>query len=354
MLRAVHDGKLSLSAHSSKAMSSEAVGDAAMEAVDGRSRYSLMIDLVIGAGLHAQIPFATLAGVLLDGAIAAEVNLPVEGMVLSNSLIFAAWIPGALLGGEVSDAVGRKPACVGFSLLSTLAMVAMALLPSGSESSEALLCGARVVNGFGIGAFMAPAYALLLESRAKSAKGAGSFAWSLGYVVAISIFASIHLGATSEAVAAVLPAFGLSAWRLEQLLLALFTASCALATQLWVVESPRWLLASGDAPRALAALRQVSRPCLCKSHANVSAPIRTPQTIAILRSIRFSNKLTRQVSHTLFSMTPQMVTHPSFPRHHALKYFSRPTSDDAGRLGSGMVSIWRRHSTATQGDAFSL
>ena len=263
MLRAVHDGELSPSAHSSKAMSSEAVGDAAMEAVDGRSRYSLMIDLVIGAGLHAQIPFATLAGVLLDGAIAAEVNLPVEGMVLSNSLIFAAWIPGALLGGEVSDAVGRKPACVGFSLLSTLAMVAMALLPSGSESSEALLCGARVVNGFGIGAFMAPAYALLLESRAKSAKGAGSFAWSLGYVVAISIFASIHLGATSEAVADVLPAFGLSAWRLEQLLLALFTASCALATQLWVVESPRWLLASGDAPRALAALRQVSRPHVC-------------------------------------------------------------------------------------------
>lgn len=263
MLRAVHDGELSPSAHSSKAMSSEAVGDAAMEAVDGRSRYSLMIDLVIGAGLHAQIPFATLAGVLLDGAIAAEVNLPVEGMVLSNSLIFAAWIPGALLGGEVSDAVGRKPACVGFSLLSTLAMVAMALLPSGSESSEALLCGARVVNGFGIGAFMAPAYALLLESRAKSAKGAGSFAWSLGYVVAISIFASIHLGATSGAVADVLPAFGLSAWRLEQLLLALFTASCALATQLWVVESPRWLLASGDAPRALAALRQVSRPHVC-------------------------------------------------------------------------------------------
>lgn len=267
-----------------------------------------MLDVLIGGGLHACIPFTSLAGVLLDGAIGSELQLPVEAVVLSNSLIFAAWIPGALVGGQVSDTLGRKPACIGFSMLSTLALVAIALLPPGSE---ALLYAARATSGFAIGAFMAPAYALLLESRMSSAKvvsqqplhtlsllskrqrerplapsrlrhhlrpltpgpapslphnfalcllcaqGAASFAWSLGYVASIAAFAALHLAVRVAAAAGLFAGVGMSTWRLEQLLLALFVTLCIGATREWVVESPRWLLASGDAPRSLASLEAI-------------------------------------------------------------------------------------------------
>ena len=83
-----------------------------MAAVSG-DRYDAVMALVIGFGLHACVPFGSLNGVLNDAAWGASLHLTTEQVVSADSAVFLAWIPGGLVGGPLSDAVGRKRASLG-------------------------------------------------------------------------------------------------------------------------------------------------------------------------------------------------------------------------------------------------
>jgi len=83
-----------------------------MAAVSGDG-YDAVMALVIGFGLHACVPFGSLNGVLNDAAWGASLHLTTEQVVSADSAVFLAWIPGGLVGGPLSDAVGRKRASLG-------------------------------------------------------------------------------------------------------------------------------------------------------------------------------------------------------------------------------------------------
>lgn len=259
------------------ALTDPEVSERLMEVVSGGSgRYSeLILPAVLTFAVHACIPFASLSGVLLDGAIGADLGLSPEQVVLGDSLVFGFWIPGAVVGGPVSDTLGRKRALLGFAVL---AAVALGGTGAVQHADQLALLASRALAGFAVGGFMSPAYTLLIESVDSGRAGRTSVSWSVGYVCSIVLLAVLHLGVTtvgSGVVSAGLPAEGVGqavgsvvssgvgwssgAWRVEQLLFAGWVLSSAALVQALVVESPRYLLSNGDAEGALDAARAISR-----------------------------------------------------------------------------------------------
>ena len=122
-----------------------------MAAVSGDG-YDALMAFVIGFGLHACVPFGSLNGVLNDAAWGASLHLTPEQVVSGDSAVFLAWIPGGLVGGPLSDAVGRKRASLGCALLVALALAATACVAPGDAAG---LIASRALAGLGIGGFMA-------------------------------------------------------------------------------------------------------------------------------------------------------------------------------------------------------
>ena len=73
--------------------------------------------------------------------------------------------------------------------------------------------------------------------------------WTWGCVAGVVILCGLHVACS---------ALGLD-WRGEEILLGAFGFTSALATQLLVTESPRFLLANGDALGAIESARTMAR-----------------------------------------------------------------------------------------------
>ena len=214
--------------------------DRLMEVVTGGSgTYAVMFSVVLIVALHAILAFGTLSGVLLDAAILQETGIPKDQVVLGNSLVFFGWIPGAILGGPLGDRFGRKPAAIAFSALASLGMCAVGLVPDGAGTA---LLGARALTGVGLGGFIAPSFALLVESSDPRRTGRASVTWTWGYVGGVVLLCALHYGLS----------IGGAGWRAEELVFGAWGLAFAAATQVFVVESPRYLLASGDTSGGLA------------------------------------------------------------------------------------------------------
>ena len=95
------------------------------------SGYSAILTIVVAFGLHAVIPMVSLAGVLLDGPMGVDLGLSPAEVVAGDSLVFSAWIPGAFVGGPVSDSIGRKRAALCFSVVAAIAIFATAATQPG-------------------------------------------------------------------------------------------------------------------------------------------------------------------------------------------------------------------------------
>ena len=226
----------------------EAAGDALMETVTGGSRrYATMFAVIATGALHAVLAFATLSGVLLDASICADLQLPIEQVSLGNSLVFFGWIPGAIIGGPLGDRIGRKPAMVLTACVGALGMLTTGSVPSGA--GEAFLA-TRLFTGIGIGGFVAPAFALLVESSDPRRQGGASVSWTWGYVSGVAVLCVLHY--------ALFDIWHVG-WRVEEFVLGAWVLAFAALTQLLVVESPRFLIASGRSADALSAARTLAR-----------------------------------------------------------------------------------------------
>ena len=225
----------------------DAAADRLMEvATGGSGAYALMSFAVLIVALHAVLAFGTLSGVLLNSAIVADLGLPIETVALGNSLVFFGWIPGALFGGPVGDRFGRKPALIGFSVLAALGICATGLTP---EDAATPYFASRLLTGVGLGGFISPAFALLVESSDPRRTGQASVTWTWGYVGGVVLLCALHYGCSMLE----------CGWRIEELSLGAFVLAFAAATQLLVTESPRYLLASGETTAAIDSARTMAR-----------------------------------------------------------------------------------------------
>ena len=234
-----------------------------MAAVSGDG-YDTLMAFVIGFGLHACVPFGSLNGVLNDAAWGASLHLTPEQVVSGDSAVFLAWIPGGLVGGPLSDAVGRKRASLGCAVFIALALVATACVAPDDAGG---LIASRALAGLGIGGFMAAAPTMLLESADVDSKGRAALAWSVGYVTGLSLLAAVHTGLLGAAAAGAaggglgglegIISGGWEAWRVEQLLAAGWVLAFVGVTQALVAEPPTFLLAGGDVPAALGSARRI-------------------------------------------------------------------------------------------------
>ena len=214
----------------------------------GSGTYGTMFWVVLIVSLHAVLVFGTLSGVLLDASIVGELGVPRELVTLGNSLVFFGWIPGAIFGGPIGDAIGRKPAMLGAAVVGGLGMCATGLVPAGDAAGPALLA-ARLVTGIGLGAFVSPAFALLVESSDPRRAGQASVTWTWGYVGGVMLLCGLHLA---------VGALG-GGWRAEELLLGGWILTTAVIAQALVVESPRYLFASGATLEALDSATTIGR-----------------------------------------------------------------------------------------------
>ena len=137
--------------------------DELLLASKGDGGYNKQLIATIGVGLHCVLPMATISSVLLDGDIARSLELTSSQVVLSDSLIFGGWVPGAALSGPISDALGRKGTSLAFAALAAAAMAAQTLLQPGADA-ELQLCALRALAGFAVGGYLAPAFSWLVES----------------------------------------------------------------------------------------------------------------------------------------------------------------------------------------------
>ena len=108
--------------------------DELLLASKGDGGYNKQLIATIGVGLHCVLPMATISSVLLDGDIARSLELSTSQVVLSDSVIFGGWIPGAALSGPISDALGRKGTSLAFAALAAAAMAAQTLLQPGADA----------------------------------------------------------------------------------------------------------------------------------------------------------------------------------------------------------------------------
>lgn len=216
-------------------------------ATGGSGLYSSVFSLIVVVSLHALLAFGTLSGVLLNPSIIPSLGLTPEQAALGNSLVFFGWIPGALVGGPVGDQLGRKAGLSLFALIGSIGILGSGLVPADAAW---LFFLARAATGVGIGGFVAPCFALLVESNDPTRRGLSSVTWTWGYVAGVVILCMLHY-ATSELL-------GLG-WRAEELTLGAWGLLFTAATQLLVTESPGYLLASGKTLEGLQAARTIAR-----------------------------------------------------------------------------------------------
>lgn len=171
-----------------------------------------------------------------------------EGFVTSSLLFGAA--AGALLGGRLSDAFGRRPTIIGLSILFLAGAIACSLAPE-----VIILLIGRVLLGLGVGGASTVVPVFLAELAPFEIRGAlagrNEFMIVTGQLAAFIVNAI--LGNTLGHIDGV--------WRI-MLAVAALPAIALFIGMLKVPESPRWLLSKGrheDAHAVLSTLRSKER-----------------------------------------------------------------------------------------------
>lgn len=212
-------------------------------------------------GLVALI--ATFGGLLfgydtgvINGAInplAQELHLGTLGEgVVTSSLVFAAAL-GAVLGGPLSDRIGRRPTIIVLSVLFFAGTLACVFAPGTDTAAVTSLIIGRILLGLAVGGASSVVPIFLAEMAPYEVRGSLSGRNELmivtGQLAAYVINAIIgvgwgHIGGI---------------WRV-MLAVCAIPAICLFVGMLRVPESPRWLIDHGRVQDALGVLRQVRSP----------------------------------------------------------------------------------------------
>lgn len=221
-------------------------------------------------------------------------------LALATTSVSLGILIGALLGGTLSDRVGRRP-----TLLAALFLQSSAtLLTSAAPTFSALLI-LKLITGVGISGVTQAGYTLSAELagtrlRTPLTIEIWSYCWSL--MTASSALLAFAMRAVS--------------WRLTELLIATLPAVYAIAIYFIAPESPRWLHRRGRVSEASAVLESLlgeKRPSLSLV---VSCPLipYAPSALTVGRSCPLETSSSTSEAHHVPKTTDSAASRGLMPR----------------------------------------
>ncbi|MDN4640059.1 MFS transporter [Agreia sp. PsM10] len=138
--------------------------DARLDKVPVTSRHILWI-VILGAAYFIEI-FDNVSFSLLAPAVRAEFELDIPQIGLIISSVFVGALFGAILGGRLSDKIGRKPILIAACLVFSVGSLVSAIAPTWE-----LLALSRIVTGFGMQAAVGVLMVVVSEMFPRLARG---------------------------------------------------------------------------------------------------------------------------------------------------------------------------------------
>ena len=191
-----------------------------------KSSGSAVIVGLLGTCVYGAGTFVWQTPVLLDETIRVSLQLTEEQMIETDSLIFMGWAIGAVVGGRLTDTIGRKPV----SLISGF-LIILHLLVSASAAGLVGLTLARFVGGVAIGG-TAAGFTLGVEHVEASRRSATATHLNVyNHAGGYFILTAIHVACASRQLS----------WQSELVAFAAALTLLLTTTALVVPESPEWL-----------------------------------------------------------------------------------------------------------------
>jgi MFS transporter, SP family, arabinose:H+ symporter len=216
--------------------------------------YIIIVSAAAGmAGLLYGYDTAVISGAIGFLQELYHLSPSMQGLVISSIMIGG--IAGVGVSGYLSDAYGRRKI-----LMSAAALFAIAALVSAISNSVALLVGARIFGGLGIGLASALAVTYITECAPPAIRGRLSSMYQLFTILGISVTFFINLAVANS---------GSHAWGVHtgwrwMLAYGMLPSIIFFLTLIFVPESPRYLVQAGKDEEAFKVLTRINGEKIAK------------------------------------------------------------------------------------------
>lgn len=207
----------------------------------GIGRFQVLVICLCGLANAADAVEVLAASFLLPTA-GPELGMDDVSKAALQASVFAGMLGGALVGGSLADARGRK-----FAMAVCMAVTAIFGALSAVGDSILMLVGCRALAGLGVGGSAPLAFSYASELTPAHVRGKVMMLVAAQYMV--GSLATVGLAAT------LMP---LAGWRGFSAAAAAPAALCCVLVLLFMPESPRYLLVQGDSDGAMRVLRQMA------------------------------------------------------------------------------------------------
>ncbi|EKX55521.1 hypothetical protein GUITHDRAFT_62632 [Guillardia theta CCMP2712] len=160
-----------------------------------------------------------------------------------SSAVFAGMLIGALVGGFLSDVIGRRPVLMCSMLLNAIFTALFAL-----AAGEYVMVVLRFFTGFGVGASVPVVFAYPAEVVPSANRGMAITVVALSWMIGSIVVAGLAW--------AIIPSYG---WRLFAFACSLPALACSICLMTVIKESPRFLLVKGKTNEASKAVSHICR-----------------------------------------------------------------------------------------------
>lgn len=246
---------------------------------------------------------------LIPDLVNEEWDLPGFHKALLSSLFFVGNLLGLLYWGAKCDHVGRLPGVrIGLAIVIFSAVITFLAWPPYTGH---LLLSARLLMGFGNGAVMNSSFVLLAELTHPQHRVFAKAVQESGFTLGLFWLAIV--------------AYLTSPWPWQTLIIAFSPVVLAVGAALALPESPRYLVAMGDAEGALSVLRVIGKHAGCPVPPNAQLALPTGASSSpepnenLMRSRPSSRQGSREIPLTRrLSFVSRAAVHmgPFFPLAH--------------------------------------
>ena len=212
----------------------------------GVGRFHARAAFVCGLANAADAVEVLATGFLLPTA-GAELRLGAAAKGALQASVFVGMLLGALLGGAMADARGRRLALTACMAITAFFGALTACVPGSGSGAAAALIGCRALAGVGVGGSAPLAFSYASELTPAAHRGRMNM-----YVASTYMLGALL---TPALAALLLPHAG---WRGFSIAAAMPAAVCGVCVVSGLPESPRWLLVRGRSNAAMRVLRHIA------------------------------------------------------------------------------------------------
>lgn len=217
--------------------------------IDAKHRKSVLWIVALAAfslffdGYDIVVYGAILPALMADPAQLGAISAQRAGAIGAYTLVGVAI--GALLAGALGDRIGRRK-----TMLASIVLFSLGMLVTGFTQSVEMFSTIRLITGLGMGAIVVTVGALVAEIAPTGKKNLYNAVVYSGYALG-GVTASLFAIAFRDSIG----------WRGLFWIGALPLVTLVPLALIKLPESPRWLIAHGDAQRAQAVATKTGMPC---------------------------------------------------------------------------------------------